>query len=160
MVKVSIPFFSWHSARVFSILALVLVVGGFYGCAGSKDSVKKEIITLTVNPDSSSNDGRPVYIVIRKANIKNFLAEDYDTIVDIVHAEPSDETLLAWRILLPGKQEKIEVVKPDKSSLGVYVLFTNPGENWKMMFEIPLESKYNINVKRNVLEDQRKRAFW
>ena len=142
------------------ILALLIIVGVLCGCAGSKDSVKKEYITLYINPDSSVNSERPVYIVIRKANIKNFLAEEYDAIVDMVHAEPPDETLLAWRILLPGQQEKIEVVKPDKASIGVYVLFTNPGENWKMILEIPLESEYKINLKNNVLEDYRKRVFW
>jgi type VI secretion system VasD/TssJ family lipoprotein len=160
MAKVNINFLSWHSARVFGILVFVLVAAGLYGCFGSKDAMKKEMITFTINPDSSSNDERPVYIVIRKANIKNFLAEDYDVIVDMVHAEPQDESILAWRVLLPGQQEKIEVVKPEKSSVGVYVLFTNPGEKWKMILEKPLESEYKINVKRNVLEDQRKRTFW
>jgi hypothetical protein len=160
MVKVISNFFSWHSARVFSIIVFVLVAGGFYGCFGSKDAMKKEMITFTINPDSSANDERPVYIVIRKADIKNFLADDYDAIVDMVQAEPQDESILAWRVLLPGQQEKIEVIKPDKLSLGVYVLFTSPGEKWKMMLEKPLESEYKINIKRNILEDQRKRAFW
>ncbi|MEN6318099.1 MAG: hypothetical protein ABFD82_05030 [Syntrophaceae bacterium] len=160
MVKVNINFFSWYSARVFSIIVFVLVVGGFYGCFGSKDAMKKEMITFTINPDSSTNDERPVYVVIRKADIKNFLAEDYDAIVDMVQAEPQDESILAWRVILPGQMEKIEVIKPDKSSLGVYVLFTSPGEKWKMMLEKPLESEYKINIKRNILEDQRKRVFW
>jgi hypothetical protein len=63
-------------------------------------------------------------------------------------------------MLLPGQKEKIQVIKPDKSDIGVYVLFTSPGENWKMILENPLKSEYNINIKNNELEEYRKGFFW
>jgi hypothetical protein len=58
------------------------------------------------------------------------------------------------------KNEKILVVKPDKLSIGVYVLFTQPGEKWKMLLEKPLESEYKINIKKNALEEYRKGLLW
>jgi hypothetical protein len=150
--------FSWHATGTMLILSLLLVMGSLYGCG--KSTVKKEQITFNIIPDSSINDERPVYIVIRKVNKMEFLVENYDGISDMVYANPPNESLLAWHMLLPGQKEKIQVIKPDKSDIGVYVLFTSPGENWKMILENPLKSEYNINVKNNELEEYRKGFFW
>jgi hypothetical protein len=98
--------------------------------------------------------------VIRKVNKKNFLTENYDDIADIVYAEPPDESLLGWHILMPGQNEKILVTKPDTLSIGVYILFTQPGEKWKMLLEKPLESEYKITIKKNALEEYRKGLLW
>lgn len=151
-------FVSWYATRAVIILAMLLFAGGFHGC-GPK-AVPKEYVTFYVDPDASVNDQRPVYMVIRKVNKKNFLTENYDYIADMVYAEPPDESLLAWHILMPGQSEKIPVIKPEKLSIGVYVLFTQPGENWKMLLEKPLKSEYKINIKKNVLEEYRKGLLW
>jgi hypothetical protein len=42
----------------------------------------------------------------------------------------------------------------------VYVLFTQPGEKWKMLLEKPLESEYKIDIKKNALEEYRKGLLW
>jgi hypothetical protein len=160
MVRFNVTLVSWYALRVVSILALLLfIMGSFHGCGGAK-AVPKEQVTFFVAPDKSINDERPVYIVIRKVNKKNFLTESYDNIVDMVYAEPPDESLLSWHILMPGQNEKILVTKPDKLSIGVYVLFTHPGEKWKMLLEKPLKSEYKIDIKKNVLEEYRKGLLW
>lgn len=159
MVRFNVTFVSWYAAGVVSILALLLFMGSFHGCGGAK-AVPKEQVTFFIVPDGSINDQRPVYIVIRKVNKKNFLTENYDDIADMVYAEPPDESLLTWRILMPGQNEKILVTKPDTLSIGVYVLFTQAGEKWKMLLEKPLESEYKINIKKNALEEYRKGLLW
>ncbi len=158
MVRFNATLVSWYTAGAVSILAVLLLMGSFYGC-GPK-AVPKEQVTFYITPDESVNDQRPVYLVIRKVNKKNFLTENYDDIADIVYAEPPDESLLGWHILMPGQNEKILVTKPDTLSIGVYILFTQPGEKWKMLLEKPLESEYKITIKKNALEEYRKGLLW
>lgn len=158
MVRFNATLVSWYTAGAVSILAVLLLMGSFHGC-GPK-AVPKEQVTFSITPDESVNDQRPVYLVIRKVNKKNFLTENYDDIADIVYAEPPDESLLGWHILMPGQNEKILVTKPDTLSIGVYILFTQPGEKWKMLLEKPLESEYKITIKKNALEEYRKGLLW
>jgi len=141
------------------IVLLLLVMGCLHGC-GKSTTVKKEQTIFNIIPDFRINDERPVYVVIRKVNRMDFLIDNYDCISDMVYANSPNESLLAWRMLMPGKKEKIQVIKPDKSDIGVYVLFTNPGENWKLILEAPLKPEYQIKVKNNELEEYTKGFFW
>lgn len=158
MLQIKATLFSWYTARAVIILTLLLITGILYGCGGG--AVKKEFITFQIMPDTSINDERPVYIVIRKVNKMEFLIENYDGIAGTVFANPPDESVLAWHMLLPGQNEKIAVVMPEKADIGVYVLFASPGDNWKMILEKPLKSEYKINVKNNELEEYRKGLLW
>ncbi len=159
MVRFNTAFVSWYAAGAVSIFALLILIGSINGCGGAK-AVPKEQVTFHIVPDASVNDQQPVYMVIRKVNKKNFLTENYDAIADMVYAEPPDESLLTWSILMPGKNETILVAKPDTLSIGVYVLFTQPGEKWKMLLEKPLGSEYKIDIKNNALEEYRKGLLW
>ncbi|MEN6330944.1 MAG: hypothetical protein ABFD57_03030 [Smithella sp.] len=135
---------------------LIIVILSFFtvmmqGCSGPKHVKKVDFVLIA---DKKANEERSVYIVIRKINKKLFLDESYEDVTNTIYAEPRDQSLLASRILIPGKQEKLslEIVKPDEVNIGIYGLFTNPGKNWKLFFETPLESKYSIKIKENNLE--------
>lgn len=132
-------------ASTVSTLVLLLIMGSLCGCAGKG-------ITFRIMPDESTNNGQPLYIVIREVNKKSFLIEDYEEIADLLHADPPDESLLAWHVVLPGKKEKIKVERPIKSDVGIYGMFTRPEENWKIMLERPLRPKYEIIIRDNSLE--------
>jgi hypothetical protein len=159
MVDFATTSVSRYAAGAVSILALLLFMGSLHGCGGPK-VIPKEQVTFYIAPDSSVNDQRPVYIVFRKVNTKSFLTENYDAIADMVYADPPDESLLAWQVLMPGQNEKVLVTKPEKLSIGVYVLFTQPGERWKMLLEKPLEPEYRITIKKNALDEYRKGILW
>jgi predicted component of type VI protein secretion system len=133
------------------IVVLSFTVIMMQACSGPK-YVKK--VDFTLIADEKANGERSVYIVIRKMNQKVFLSESYDDVANTVFAEPRDQSLLAWRILMPGQEEKIklEIIKPDEVNIGVYGLFANPGKNWKLLLETPLESKYSIKVRESDLE--------
>ncbi|SEM09263.1 Type VI secretion lipoprotein, VasD, EvfM, TssJ, VC_A0113 [Syntrophus gentianae] len=140
------------------ILFLLTLMGCLCGCG--KSAVKQEQILFNILPDVRINDERPVYIVIRKVNRTEFQIHDYDFISDMVYANPPNESLLDWHMLMPGQKEKIKVIKPDKSDIGVYVLFANPGETWKLLFEAPLKTEYHIKVKNNEIEEYQKGFLW
>ncbi|MEN6375650.1 MAG: hypothetical protein ABFD75_12855 [Smithella sp.] len=135
---------------------LIIVILSFFttmmqACSGPKHVKKVDFILIA---DEKANEERSVYVVIRKINKKVFLDESYEDVTNTIYAEPRDQSLLASRILIPGKKEKLtlEIIKPDEVSIGVYGLFANPGKNWKLFFETPLESKYSIKVQENNLE--------
>jgi hypothetical protein len=159
MVRFNTTFISRYAAAAVSVSVLLLFMGSLHGCGGPK-VIPREQVTFHIAPHASVNDQRPVYIVFRKVNAKNFLTENYDNIADMVYADPPDESLLAWHILMPGQNEKVLVAKPDKLSIGVYVLFTQPGEKWKMLLEKPFKSEYKFNINKNVLEEYRKGMLW
>jgi hypothetical protein len=140
------------------VLSLLIIMVGMQGCG--KSTVKKEQIVFNIVPDARMNDERPVYIVIRKTNRMEFLINDYESISNMIYANPPNESILAWQILLPGQKETIQVVKPEKSDIGAYVLFTNPGENWKLILEDPLKPEYYIKVNNNEAELYNKGLFW
>ena len=126
---------------------LLLTIGFVSGCGGMGHNV-----SLKFKPALNANNGKPFYIVIRKVTKTNFLIDGYDEIAGMVYSEPQDESLLAWHVMLPGQKEEIKIEKPDNSSIGIYGLFTNPGKNWKIMIDSPLESKYKIDLQNNDLE--------
>jgi hypothetical protein len=146
------------TTTVLTVLSLMTVLGSLCGCGGS--TVKREQIILKILPDAHINDDRSVCVVIRKMNGMDFLVDNYDNISNMVYANPPNESVLAWRIILPGQKERIEITKPEKSDIGVYGLFINPGENWKVKFEQPLNLEYNIKIKDNELERYEKGGFW
>jgi hypothetical protein len=146
MVRFNTTFISRYAAAAVSVSVLLLFMGSLHGCGGPK-VIPREQVTFHIAPHAS-------------VNAKNFLTENYDNIADMVYADPPDESLLAWHILMPGQNEKVLVAKPDKLSIGVYVLFTQPGEKWKMLLEKPFKSEYKFNINKNVLEEYRKGMLW
>lgn len=136
------------------ILVLALGLWGLCGCAG-KDPVPVadplEEITFFIESDLDANDGQPLGMMIREVTSKEFLTDGYDEIAGMAYTDPKDESLLDWRILLPGKSEEVKIVKPSKSDIGIYCLFTQPGENWRIMLKNPFGSEYKIIVRKNNL---------
>ena len=142
------------------ILVMLLIMVSICGCAGNKSQLHNKI-TFCIKPDKSANNAQPLYIVIRDVNKKNFLIEDYDEIADLVYADPQDESLLSWHVVIPGRKEEITVEVPSKSDVGIYGMFTQPEENWKIMFERPLESEYEIIIQDSSLKYRKeKNRFW
>lgn len=141
-----------------STLALIMVAGCLCGCGGKK-ALSHSRVTFTVTPEPGINDAQPFYVVIREVNKKSFLMENYDKIADSVYADPPDKSLLGSQVILPGKTEVIKVAIPSESDIGIYALFTRPGENWKIMITKPLGSKYDIVVQNTGMEHA-KGGFW
>jgi len=143
---------------IFSTLILLLIGGGLYGC-GSKKPIIRKNVTFRITSEADINNAQPVYIVIRKVNKKKFLVENYDEIAELVYADPPDDSVLAWKAILPEKKEKVKVAIPSKSDIGIYGMFTQPDENWKTIINSPFGKKYDILIKDKSIK-YRKKGFW
>jgi predicted component of type VI protein secretion system len=142
----------WGFFAIFMLLLLLIT-----GCSG-KSSKKYTVLDVTGFEDLNSN--QPVCLVVRTLTQKDYFVKSYDDIADMVYADPQDESLLAWRMILPGEKLKIEVEQPETGHIGIYSLFTNPGGHWKLMLNSPFEKKYKISVSTNNLEAPKSGGLW
>lgn len=141
--------------KILGLIVLVLFLECLPGCSWFKGSKppEKERVSFNIKAEQSCNDGHPVYLLVRKVNQNTFLFEEYDEIAGMVYAEPQDESVLILKIFLPGQEEEIAIVKPEDTDIGIYVLYSKPGENWKMRLNQPLEPEYALKLKDNYLEE-------
>jgi hypothetical protein len=106
-------------------------------------------MTLTLKADYNSNRGQPVYVLIRSVNEKSFLTESYQDISNIIFKDPPDPSILSYDVILPGQKQKIKIEKPANASVGVYGLFSEPDEEWKMILPQPFHYRYLVTLERN-----------
>ena len=121
------------------------------GCAKKAGPATPPQITFVIRSTTATNNGQPFYVVIRSCNSGEFVTNSYESVAGSVFASPPDPDVLASREVLPGYERKIMVDKPESDAVGVYCLFTEPGDEWKTMLPQPLESKYEVTLGKNVV---------
>jgi len=140
---------SWRYQRVVIFVVAGLLIATLCSCTG-KAEPKRMVFNIT--GATNLNNGQPVCLVIRSLTKKDFFIKGYDDIAGLVYADPQDDSMLAWRMIIPGEEQEIEIEQPEKGSLGVYSLFTDPKGNWRLMIEQPFEKKYEILIHQHDLE--------
>ena len=76
------------------------------GCGGKKIPM----LELVVTADKTSNNGQPVYLVVRTVNSSDFVSQDYQSIAGLVMLNPPDKTVLSTNLILPDQKTKIKFV--------------------------------------------------
>src|SRR5579883_2793390 len=98
--------------RARAALALVLLLGGCF----------PGYVHVTVRADPATNDGKPLFMLVRKVLRPVYLAESYQAVsAKIVD---SDESVLENKVIYPGRTLHIFIKEPKKESLGVYFFFS------------------------------------
>lgn len=111
---------------------------------------------LVVQSDLKTNNGQSFYMLIRSVDTQIFLTESYPDVSNMVFAIPKDKSVLAAVPVIPGVEQKVSVKKPEDTPLAIYCLFTEPGDQWKILMSPPLESRYIINLKNNRIIETRR----
>ena len=117
------------------LLALMVVLLG--GCGAT-------IREVNLHPTPRANQGRPFYVMVRAATEKDFFTDHYQKVASLVFPVSEDATILATALLWPGHGHKLKVKVPAKKSFAIYVLFTNPGDPWKLLLAPPLKEEYHF----------------
>lgn len=121
------------AARVAIGAALAAVCAA--GCGGAVAQVRKPApVHLEITAGKDTNHGGPLYVVVRKLDQAGFLADDYDAIADRLFAEPRDPSILRKVIVRPGQALTVDADRElaDGEILGVYFLFSVPGDRWRL----------------------------
>jgi len=129
------------------IIFIMLMLGIITGCALNKDLPPQ--LTIVVKSNSGTNNGVPFHIALRAVDTQIFLTDSYQDVAGLIFSTPPDTSVLGTSAIIPGSTREISVNKPEDMPVGIYCLFTEPGEEWKMMLPQPLYPKYTISLEQN-----------
>ena len=122
--------------------ALVAALVSLTGCYEAK---KEDEVTFLIKTTKETNQGTPLYVVLRETNMAQFLTQDYHEIAAQSFWKEENAPGTVKMVLIPGSTNKITLPSPGKDkSVGVYFLFTNPGESWKYILDKPKAEKVKI----------------
>lgn len=119
-----------------------------WGCA-HEATVKR---TVVLSPVKDANAGRPFYVLIRAVSEKEFLTDSYNTVAELVYPNSDDPTVLKVVLIWPSKEQRVEVQVPQEKGVGVYGVYTRPGNPWKVLHAPPLKSELRTVLKRRTVE--------
>ncbi len=123
-------------------LAFAAALASLTGCYEAKN---EDEVTFLIKTTKETNQGTPLYVVLRETNMAQFLTQDYHEIAAQSFWKEESEPGTVKMVLIPGSTNKITLPSPGKNkSVGVYFLFTNPGESWKYILDKPKAEKVKI----------------
>lgn len=123
-------------------LIWMLLLTSLTGCFEARNG---EEVTFLIKTTKTTNHGTPLYVVVKETNMAQFLTQDYHEIAAQSFWKEDDKTSLVKKVLVPGTTNKITLPFPGKDkSLGLYFLFTDPGECWKYILNDPKAERVKI----------------
>lgn len=122
------------------VVALACAALTLVGCGGSSKQArasKPAPFHLEITAGKDTNQGGPLYVVVRKIDSAGFLAEDYDAIADGLFREPRDPAMLRKAIVRPGEVVALDADHDlaDGEITGIYFLFSRPGDDWRLAIQ-------------------------
>lgn len=109
-------------------------------------------VRVSVSARKDANGGKPVYFLVRAAERKVFVAESYADVS--ARLENPDATVLYSQMLSPGTKQTLWLKKPDKATLGVFVLFTAPGGPWSTLVDPPLPYRLSLELSGSQIQKE------
>ncbi|MBS0615324.1 MAG: hypothetical protein JSR58_02075 [Verrucomicrobia bacterium] len=94
-------------------------------------SQKTETTTFQIKTLESSNQNTPFYVLFKATDLPHFLTDDYKKIAHQRMLADDDPTNLCSVFFIPGETKTITLENPENKAIGVYFVFTHPGEDWK-----------------------------
>lgn len=108
------------------------------GCASNQ-------LRLSVKSPPGTNDGRPMYMLVRRMeDPKQYASEAYSEVAAKVGSP--DAAVLQTAVIYPGTIQRFQVKVPKESAVAVSFLFTAPDGNWQTLITPPLASSVEIEL--------------
>jgi hypothetical protein len=108
-------------------------------------------VTLAVDSNKETNDGRPLHAVVRVVDKETYAADSYASIADLVSQQ--DPSVLATFVVFPGHRARAAVQVSAKTPIAVYFLFTSPGKPWRKLIDAPLPKRVELRLARASIHD-------
>lgn len=138
--------------RLLELLFLAVVPAICMGCAAF--SVKKPELRIELDGPAELNEGIPCNFLIRTVSTQTFRGESYAQVARL--AAQADASVLHSGVIYSPRnrayQSSVVVSPPKQSSVGVYVLFTTPAGNWRLLLEPPLPARLRIELGRSSIQ--------
>jgi len=111
------------------VLSLIPILCSFWPFSNDGQST-----LLRINTTEATNKGVPFYLYIKEVEKGEFLKHDYQNIVHEAFPFSEDTPDIQPYVIFPGKCYDIRVPRKQREkSLGIYVLYTEPGDDWKLL---------------------------
>lgn len=101
-------------------------------------------VTLSIKSPPGTNHGRPLYMLVRTVDPKQYSTEGYNEVASKVI--DSDPAVLQKEVIYPGTFQNIKVKLPKDSAVAVSFLFTEPNGSWQMLLNEPVPSSVDIEL--------------
>jgi hypothetical protein len=101
-------------------------------------------LQLRIKAPPGTNQGRPLYMLVRKVDAKQYIAESYAEVSSRI-VQPGPDVLYQ-EIIYPGTLRRLQVKIPSDSSLAVSFLFTAPDGNWQTFLDMPLAPSLDVEL--------------
>ena len=125
------------SVRVYRLMVLAVAAGVLGGCATAQ-------VSLNIKSPPGTNLGRPMYMLIRQVDTKQYANEAYSEVAAKVGAP--DNTVLQTAVIYPGTIQRFQVKAPKDGAVAVSFLFTAPDGNWQLLLTPPMPSAVDIEL--------------
>ncbi|WP_434300401.1 hypothetical protein [Corallococcus exiguus] len=99
---------------------------------------------LSVKAPSGTNQGRPMYMLVRKVDPKQFAVESYGEVSARIF-QPDADVLLS-EVIYPGRLQRMKVPLPDNTPVAVSFLFTAPDGTWQQFVNAPAPGSLEIEL--------------
>ncbi|WP_233261244.1 hypothetical protein [Vitiosangium sp. GDMCC 1.1324] len=123
------------SARMFRLTALAALL--LSACGPSQ-------ISLSIKSPPGTNMGRPMYMLVRQVDPKQYANEAYSEVAAKVGAP--DNTVLQTAVIYPGTIQRFQVKAPKDGAVAVSFLFTAPDGNWQLLLSPPMSSAVDVEL--------------
>ncbi len=131
-------------AKLTALLGLLLLLAG----------CETTTFYIEVDSETDTNQGRPVYVVVRRVDETAFLTETYEEVASSVFKTPQDPTLVLKEALIPGESWETEMEIPTDPRIAIYFMFTEPGDRWKTLLKQPYPDGVSFELSKNQISYQ------
>lgn len=101
-------------------------------------------VTLNIKSPPGTNYGRPLYMLVRTVDPKQYSTEAYNDVAAKV-INP-DAAVLRSEVIYPGTLQRIQVKLPKEEAVAVSFLFTEPDGSWQMLLNTLRPSSVDIEL--------------
>lgn len=124
------------SARLYRLTTLSALLLG--ACAPST-------INLNIKAPPGTNLGRPMYMLVRQVDPKQYANEAYSEVADKVGSP--DKSVLQTAVIYPGTIQRFQVKTPKEGGpVAVSFLFTAPDGNWQLLLSPEAQSAVDVEL--------------
>ena len=133
------------------LFSRLLVAAAALGCVLTGGCIPG-YVRVGLKTKRETNGGRPLYLLVRTVEVKQYAAEPYSAVASLLDAP--DSSVMRTQLLYPGRSYHFYLKAPAKGALGLYFLFTTPGGTWNLLLRRPLPFQLKALLGRNDISEQ------
>lgn len=117
----------------------------FLFLASCATQTKDETLTIQIRTTKTTNRGTPLYMIVKETTMAEYLLDDYHELATQSFWKESEEKQVTKKVIVPGRTNKMIIDVPNKEGLmGLYFIFSSPGECWKYIIDKPQSKKVKV----------------